>query len=178
MDSLGENDVILFQDECSVQFAPTLIRTWSLKGQQPKVLSPGGRKRQPIIGAVDPFNGLLHVGLSDSLKAEQFQHFLERLIGRYKDREKILVVLDNARAHHSKRLEPFLNLHKDKLELMFLPPYSPHFNPIERVWKFMRKQVTHNTFFQSFKEFLRALVKFFTKFKLPNNVIKSLCKIS
>ena len=95
------------------------------------------------------------MALSDSLKAEQFQHFLERIVARYKDGGKVLVVLDNARAHYSKSLEPFLNLYKDKLELMFLPPYSPRFNPIKRVWNFMRKQVTYNAFFQSFKELIR-----------------------
>ncbi|MFQ6119146.1 MAG: transposase [Methanosarcinales archaeon] len=44
-------------------------------------------------------------------------------------------------------------------------PYSPNLNPIERFWKFMRKKVTHNTFFETFEQFLEALKTFFQKFK-------------
>ncbi|MHA1437410.1 MAG: hypothetical protein ACTSPD_07505 [Promethearchaeota archaeon] len=43
MDSLGENDVILFQDEPNVQFSPTFTRIYALKGQQLEVLTYSGR---------------------------------------------------------------------------------------------------------------------------------------
>ncbi len=175
MDTLGESDVILFQDEASVQFAPTITRMWSLKEQQPEILTYGGRKRQPLIGAVEPLAGRIHTAFFDTLKTEQFQHFLEGLLARYPDAEKLLLILDNARVHHSKDLEPFLEAHKDKLELMYLPPYSPDLNPMEWIWKKMRKEVTHNTFFENFKNFQRALIKFFNKFKLQSLEIKSLC---
>ena len=148
---------------------------WSLKGQQPEILTYGGRQRQHLVGAVEPLIGKIHVAFSETLKARQFQHFLEGLIARYRDLGKILLVLDNARAHHSKELELFLESHKDKLELMFLPPYSPNLNPMEWFWKFLRKQVTHNIFFSTFKKFQRALIKFIIKFKLPSMEIKSRC---
>ena len=54
MDSFGSEDIILFMDEASIQFAPTIIRMWSLKGFQPKIKTYGGKKRQQLIGAVDP----------------------------------------------------------------------------------------------------------------------------
>lgn len=67
--------------------------------------------------------------------------------------------------------------HGDKLELMFLPPYSLNLNLIERFWRFMRKTVTHYAFFKCFKEFLRALIKFFRKFKFPTQKIRSSYRI-
>lgn len=148
---------------------------WSLKGQQPEVLTYGGRQRQPLIGAVEPLAGKVHVAFTDALKASQFQHFLEGLLTRYRNSGKILLILDNARAHHSKELEPFLEANKDRLKLLFLPPYSPDLNPMEWFWKFLRKQVTHNTFFNTFKKFQRALIKFIRKFKLPSLEIKTRC---
>ena len=151
---------------------------WSLKGQQPEISTYGGRLRQQLIGAVNPLKGKVHVAFSDTLKAQQFQHFMEGLLVRYKDAGKILLVLDNARAHHSKELEPFLKANKDKLKLLFLPPYSPDLNPMEWFWKFLRKQVTHNTFFDTFKNFQRALIKFIRKFKLPSIEIKTRCSFS
>jgi transposase len=173
--SLGPNDVVLFQDEASVQFSPTITRTWSLKGQQPEVFTSSSRLRQHLIGAVDPDAGKVHVAFSDGLKTEQFQHFLEGLLYRYANSGKILLVLDNARVHHSKALQHFLNDKKDKLELLFLPPYSPDLNPMEWFWKFLRKQVTHNTFFDQFKKFQGAIARFVMKYKRSSSEIQSRC---
>ena len=131
MDSLEPEDIILFLDEASIQFSPTIIRMWYLKGHQPEVFTYGGRLRQHLIGAVYPVKGDLHVAFSNTLKSDQFQHFLDRILSRYSKAGKLIIVLDNARAHHSKELEPFLERHKHRLELVFLPPYSPDLNPME-----------------------------------------------
>ena len=151
---------------------------WALQGQQPEIPTYGGRKRQHLIGAVDPVAGRVHVALSSSLKASEFQQFLEGVLFRYKDAGKILLVLDNARAHHAKALQPFLDARAHKLELLFLPPYSPDMNPMEWFWKFLRKQVTHNTFFPKFKEFLRALITFIRKFKRTSIEIITRCSFA
>lgn len=92
---------------------------WSLKGQQPEFYTYGGRKRQHLVGAVDPNEGDLHLAFSDTLKAPQFQHYLEGILARYSEDKKLIIVLDNARAHHSKELKPFLDANKDRLELFF-----------------------------------------------------------
>jgi len=175
MGSLQSNDVVLFQDEASVQFSPTITRTWSLKGQQPEVFTSSSRLRQHLIGAVDPKTGKVHVAFSDGLKTMQFQHFLEGLLYRYEEAGKILMVLDNARVHHAKALQPFLRAKEDKLELLFLPPYSPDLNPMEWFWKFLRKQVTHNTFFDTFKKFQGTIVKFVRKYKRSSIEIQTRC---
>jgi len=151
------------------------MRMWSLKGRQPKIYTYGGRKRQPLIGAVDPIGGNLHVALTDGLKTEQFQHFLEGLLARYLPSKRLVIVLDNARVHHAKQLSPFLESNKDRLELLFLPPYSPDLNPMEWCWKFLRKEVTHNTFFPNFKNLKREIVKFVLKHKRSSSEIQSRC---
>ncbi|MHA1275501.1 MAG: transposase, partial [Promethearchaeota archaeon] len=93
---MGENEVVLFQDEASIQYAPTITRMWSLKGQQPVVYTPGGRKRQHLIGTVDPLDGRVIVAFSEGLKSVQFQQYLEGLLSRYPPDKKLLLVLDNA----------------------------------------------------------------------------------
>lgn len=148
---------------------------WSLKGHQPEIFTYGGRKRQHLIGAVEPLEGNLHVAFSEMLKASQFQHYLEELLVRYPAPKKLIMVLDNARAHHSKDLKPFLDANKDRLELVFLPPYSPDLNPMEWFWKFLRKIVTHNTFFPTFKDLQRALIKFIVKHKTSSPEIMTRC---
>jgi len=148
---------------------------WSLKGHQPEISTYGGRKRQHLIGTVEPLEGNLHVAFSEMLKALQFQHYLEGLLARYPAPKKLIMVLDNARAHHSKELKPFLDANKDRLELVFLPPYSPDLNPMEWFWKFLRKIVTHNTFFPTFKDFQCALIKFIVKHKTSSPEIMTRC---
>jgi len=99
---------------------------------------------------------------------------LEGLI-TYNPGKKFILYTDNAKAHRSKKLEPFLEAN-NKLELRSLPKYSPDWNPQEAIWKKMRKVVTHNTFFETFKDFQRAIIRFFKEFKLsPNEIIHPLC---
>jgi len=148
---------------------------WSLKGEQPKIYTHGGRKRQPLIGAVDPIGGNLHVALADGLKTEQFQHFLKGVLARHLPSKRLIIVLDNARVHHAKQLTLFLDSKKEQLELLFLPAYSPDLNPMEWVWKFLRKEVTHNTFYTDFKSLKRGIVKFVMKHKQSSPEIQSRC---
>ena len=56
------------------------------------------------------------------------------------------MILDNARIHHAKLLQPFLKEHEDRLTLLFLPPYSPNLNAVERVWGWLKKSVIANRF--------------------------------
>jgi len=55
---------------------------WSLKALQPEIATCGGRLRQHLIGVADPLARRIHMAFSDKLKAQQFQHFLERLLLR------------------------------------------------------------------------------------------------
>ena len=135
--NLDPNDLIVFLDETRILFSSTITRMWSLNGQQPKIYTHDGRKRQPLIGAVDPIGSNLHVSLTDGLKAEQFQHFLEGLLARYPASKKLVIVLDNTRVHHAKQLAPFLERNEDRLELSYLLPYFPDLNPMEWCLKFM-----------------------------------------
>lgn len=56
----------------------------------------------------------------------------------------IHVFLNNARYHHVKILQPWLETSERRVKLYFLPPYTPFLNPIKRLWGVMHKWVTHN----------------------------------
>ncbi|MGQ7197897.1 transposase [Escherichia sp. HC-TM1] len=55
-----------------------------------------------------------------------------------------MLVLDNAKYHHAKLLKSFLRENNRRLTLLFLPPYSPNLNRIERVRKVMKENVLAN----------------------------------
>lgn len=58
-----------------------------------------------------------------------------------------MVISDNARHHHAKLHKQWRQGCSSKFELLFLPPYSPELNPIERVWKLVRRLCLHNQYF-------------------------------
>lgn len=170
-------DVLLFADECSVQQAPTCVKTWAPKGKTPVVKSPGGRKRQQVIGALNPETGAVVSALANNLKTPAFKAFLKGTIRHYKDRGKIFLVLDNAKTHHAKAIQRFLELVSHKLELIFLPPYSPELNPIEQFWKFMRQQVTHNRYYEDFNDLVSEIGEFLVRHKNPSIEVRTRCPL-
>jgi transposase len=151
---------------------------WAKRGNQPVIPTPGGRKGVKVIGVVEPASGQVLVDFVETLKAEDFQRFLEHVLAVFGGCGKIWIILDNARVHHAKVLKPFLDAVVGDLELIYLPPYSPDLNVIERLWRFMRKEVTHNEYYPTFDEFTDALIAFFDKCTGPTDVIRSLCAVT
>ena len=86
------------------------------------------------------------------------------------------MVVDNVAYHHSKKITGCLRKNA-KLELIFLPPYSPDLNAIERAWWYMRKKITHNRYVKTIKERKVQFWKMFSHFLVPNPELKSVCKI-
>ncbi len=152
----------------------TLIRAWFLKGTTPTIKSPTERFKVSIFGAMNR-NGQLIIHTSEIFNAMTFKEFLEKLISNARTNKKILLVLDNARYHHAKILKEFLEMHKDKLELFFLPAYSPDLNAIEMLWRKTRRNVTHNRYFKNINELKEKLTTYWKQFDEPNEELQNLC---
>ena len=95
----------------------------------------------------------------------------------YPGTSKIIMVLDNVAYHHARRIKEWLSK-QNRLELFFLPPYSPDLNAIERVWWYMRKKITHNRYIQTLKKRKAEFWKMFSHFKKPNTTIKTICEVN
>jgi transposase len=165
---------IYFEDECHFQRATTITRAWFLKGTTPEIKSPAVKEKISIIGAIGMDNGQLVAMEADIFNASSFKRFIRNMLKVVKIKKKILLVLDNARFHHAKVNKEFLLSVKERIELVYLPPYSPDLNPIESFWKKTRRNVTHNRYFQSLDEERHCINKFFRKFKEPNEVLTTL----
>ena len=148
----SENSVVVFEDEASLSNTSTVSYNWSEKGRQPTICQPQRqRERKTIFGCVCPENGTLVTDIADKGNIVTFFSFMAKAVKAFAGR-KLYMVLDNVRYHHAKRLKPILERYKHKIELVFLPPYSPDLNPVERVWWLMRKTVTHNRWVQSMEK--------------------------
>lgn len=163
-----------FEDECHFKLTLTLIRAWFLAGTIPQIKSPVDRFKLSVYGAMGR-NGQLIILSEENFDADSFKRFLENILEKVKTDKKILLVLDNARYHHAKKLKEYINSIKDRLELFFLPAYSPDINAIEMCWKKTRRGVTHNRYFSTLKEMENELQNFWDRFKEPNEELAKLC---
>jgi transposase len=94
----------------------------------------------------------------DTVDAENMVKFF-RDLESISEAKKIHVICDNGRANKNKLLEEYLKT--SKIQLHYLPAYSPNLNAIERLWKVMREETTYNKCYENFAEFGKAIRKFF-----------------
>lgn len=135
------------------------------------------RRSIACFGAVSLDSGQFVRMMSPIFNAVTFLAFLKRLLRQQTPGRKMIIVLDNARYHHAKLLAEFLRRHARRLQLFFLPPYSPQLAPIERAWKLTRRLATHNRYFATLKEVLKAVNACFDRWRQPNKVLHRLCCI-
>lgn len=165
----------MFQDEFSLSNCATLSYGWSLRGKQPIIdCKQRGRERRTVLGAVDYRTGQMTINIELTGNMNTFIGHLENLEATYVKKDKIVLVLDNVKFHHAKTVQQWFKEHP-KFEVLFLPPYSPNLNPIERVWWFMRKSITHNRFVVDMQQRIEKFSLMFDKFVKPNQIIKNVC---
>lgn len=114
------------------------------------------------------------IDIEQTGNTETFMRHLEHLKDTYSHKGKIILVLDNVKFHHSKLIQAWFEANS-KFEIEFLPPYSPNLNPIERVWWYMRKSITHNRYVESMECRIQKFKILFHDFLLPNITVKNIC---
>jgi transposase len=122
-----------YGDETGVEGEPKPRRRWAPKGSHPKVVHNGDHVRLTIAGCVCPRTGELFAFEASHCDAAVFQAFLDEAASCITPtRKRNILVLDNASWHKGKKLDWHF------FEPLYLPPYSPDFNPIERIWLIMK----------------------------------------
>ena len=112
------------------------------------------------------------VRFDDTVNAESTIALLERLERLNPSATCIHVICDNARYYRSKAVKAYLQT--SRIELVFQPPYAPNLNLIERFWKFFKKKVLYQQYYETFKEFRAACKKFFRQAKRYKKELRSL----
>jgi transposase len=98
--------------------------------------------------------------------------FLEQLARRYR-RQGAILIQDNASYHKDAQVWDWFKSNRHWLEVHQLPPYSPEFNPAERLWQHTRRTGTHNRYFPSMAELLQTLTRVFCEMQSTPDLIRS-----
>ena len=128
----AEKAEIHWGDETAVVNTDVRGRGYQPKGQTPVAYTVGGtRHKLSMISTVTNQGKARWMIVEDAFNSDKLIEFLEALI---KDAgKKIFLILDNLRVHHSKPVKAWLEEHKEKIEVFYLPSYSPELNPDERL---------------------------------------------
>ena len=133
---------------------------WSPKGQQVMISTPGQTKKHYGIGAVNYHSGETVVLVRRRKRRKEIAELLEALLEKHPD-ETIYVAWDNANTHEDDEVEMVVRRAAGRLVLLYLPTYSPWLNPIEMLWRYFRREVTHCELFESIKVLIKATHDFF-----------------
>jgi transposase len=126
-----ENAVIYFGDETGMRSDHQAGKSYAPKGKTPVIKRTGKRFSLNMISAISNKGHLQFMIIDGRFNSEVFAMFLKQMI-KY-NRQKIYFVTDGHPAHKTKKLNEWLSENKDRIEVFFLPPYSPELNPQEYV---------------------------------------------
>ena len=161
MTTLAADEAVYFADAVHPEYQTKPAFGWVRKGSNPAVRTTSGRGRVNIHGALclenfdAPFVGPLTVDGNSTVQ------LLTKIEARNPDKRRIHVIWDNASYHRCQEVKDWLKRSECRISLHQLPPYCPHLNPIERLWKVMHQYVTHNRYYPTQKQFANAILRFF-----------------
>lgn len=148
--------------------------------RNPTLLHHPTRKSVGYFGAVRLRDGKFYAEREpDQFDAKTTWRFFRNLrrISQRSGR-RVVVITDNARYHHASMHKAWRTKQEPDFRLLFLPPYSPDLNPIERVWKLVRRLCLHNRYFPELSLVTDAVETQFAQWRCRSNTLFKLCSVS
>lgn len=156
---LSPGDEIYFLDAVHPEYQSQAVCGWIKKGECKTLQTTGKQTRLHLVGALN----LKEMGVTlreyQTIDADSIVSFLKDLESTTNHPGTIHVILDNAAAHRSKKVIQYVS--NSRIQLHYLPPYSPNLNPIERLWKIFRERTLYNHYYEKFEDFAASVRSFF-----------------
>jgi len=147
---------VFFVDAAHFVLGAFLGMIWSFT----RIFVPSGcgRQRYSVLGAVETRDhDFVSIKTKGSVNADTVCELVRKLDQAYPG-EEITLVMDNARYQRNKKV--FATADQYGIELLFLPPYSPNLNLIERVWRLVKSKCLRNRHFEDFAKFVTTIDEF------------------
>ena len=171
---MKEEDHLYFLDATHPQHTTDPQYGWILKGKKEDkyIKTSSGRSRLNLNGALNLHDHTAIVFHEETINADAVIRLGEALIEKHSE-GIIYFILDNARYHHAKKVQEWRKKHT-RIKFVFLPPYSPNLNLIERLWRFFHQQVLWNRYFETFTEFKDTSLEFFKNLQFYEKELNTL----
>jgi len=166
----SENAEIFFGDETGIQNQATCLRGYAPVGKTPIVRTEAKHIKINMLSAISNRGKLRFVLYKDNMNADKLIDFMRRLV--YESKKKVFLVLDNLRIHHAKKVTAWLEIHKDEIEVFYLPPYAPEYNPDELLNSDLKRGISKRPSPRSDKELEHSVRSHLKKVQLrPDKII-------
>jgi putative transposase len=168
---LKPGKVFYYADEFNVSWMPPLRAMCSPVGQQVMIPTPKQPEKRYGLGAVNYHTGETVVIFRRRKRRREVAELLEALLEKHPD-EIIYVAWDNSNTHEDDEIDAVGRAACGRLILLYLPTYAPWLNPIEMLWRHLRREVTHCELYVSVKALLQAAQDFFDRYThMPQRVL-------
>lgn len=152
---------VVFVDAVHPEHNTMAAYGWIKRGEKRHLKTNSGRQRLNLHGAINVETLDMTVIESDTVDKDSTLQLFEILEQKYWYAQEVIIILDNARYHYSRDVRSYI-AQSQRLKLVFLPAYSPELNLIERVWKYFKKNVLYNKYYENIGEFRSASIQFFS----------------
>lgn len=150
-----------------------LRRCWMKRGQQKRLPAhTGSRQLVHLIGAFDWRTNAVHALPVARKTGARFVEFVEWLCLQVYPDEPLVLVLDNVSYHRAADVQALLALLQPRVQVVWLPKYSPDMNPIERFWLFLKNHVYANRLFASLPALLAQLQRWLAIQNIPDHPLR------
>ncbi len=130
--------ILYFEDEANISLTAFLAKTWAPRGVTPVQSVTGARGSVSAMSAISKRGDLIFRLLDKKIASGTVIDFLKQMLRHHRNRH-LVVVMDQAKPHTSKATKAFIASQK-RLHVFYLPPYSPDWNPDEKVWNHLKHQ--------------------------------------
>lgn len=162
---------ILFVDESGFYLLPTVVRTWSPVGERPLLREWVSRDHLSAICGISGAGQLYLLQQEKAFDGEGVVRFLKHLLEQVPGR--LGIVWDGAPIHRGEAVKRFLAEGGDeRIELMMLPGYSPHLNPAEGVWSYLKCVLLPNVVCHTLSQLWHVLAEAATQLKHDTFIIQ------
>jgi transposase len=166
LNRLEPDEIVYFADAVHPEYQSRPAYGWIRCGDKLAVKRGKGRERMNLMGAICLESGDFQMIEALKMSSQTAIDLLAKLERANPESRYIHVLWDRAPIHRSQTVQDWLNRPGCRIRLHFLPAYAPNLNAIERLWKVMHEHVTHNRYYESFRAFAEAIMRFF-KSTLP-----------
>jgi len=167
----AEKADIYWGDETGVDNRENFERGFAEKGNPPVLPLPTKKERVSMISAITNQGSVRFMVYEQTMNQQLLIDFMKRLV---KDSpRKVFLILDNLRVHHGKIVAAWLAENKDRIEVFFLPPYSPEINPDEYLNHALKQDVHSNDLPRNKKDIKRKIHSFMRRLQHGKDKVKA-----